>query len=324
MRNLGLIEPIDSSFRAPTVLVRKKNIGNGASLTDQYRLCVDFRFLNDKLLDSGWPTFSIDHCLDAAVGSIFLSSIDFNSGYHQIPCTLETKKALAFSPGFGFPQYTWNVMLQGIKPAANCFQRIMERTFKDLEECILPPFYDDIMVKGTDFETHLLNLEKVFTRIRECGYTLNALKCQFFRTSIKYLGYIIDNGRISLDPERIEAIRNFPVPLNVKSLRRFLGMVQFCSRFIPDLNRELSPLHGLTRKNVQFNWNEECQKSFEYAKEKLSKPPVLGLPSINDYFILETDASDKGIGACLKAVSPFGREFIVAFYSSKLTDIKCK
>ena len=105
-------------------------MGNGSALTDRYRLCVDFRFLNDALVDSGWPTPSIEHCLDAAVGSVFLSSIDFNSGYHQIPCTSDAKEALAFSPGFGFPQYTWNVMPQGIKPAANCFQRSMEKHFK--------------------------------------------------------------------------------------------------------------------------------------------------------------------------------------------------
>ena len=234
---LGLIEFIDSPFRAPTVLVEKKNVGNGAALTDKYRLCVDFRFLNDALVDSGWPTPSIEHCLDAAVGSVYLSSLDFNSGYHQIPCTSDAKETLAFSPGFGFSQYTWNVMPQGIKPAASCFQRSMEKTFQGLEQCILPPFYDDIMVKGTDFKTHLVNLELLLSRIRGCGYTLNALKCQFFRTKIKYLGYVIENGRISLDPERVDTISNFPVPSTVKALRRFLGMCQFCSRFIPNLNR---------------------------------------------------------------------------------------
>ena len=101
---------------------------------------MDFRFLNNILEDSGWPTPSIDHCLDAAVGSVYLSSLDFNSGYHQIPCTPGPKQALAFSPGFGFSQYTWNVMPQGIKPAANCFQRTMEKTFTGLGNCILPPF----------------------------------------------------------------------------------------------------------------------------------------------------------------------------------------
>ena len=186
------------------MLVEKKNVGNSAEITDKYRLCIDFRFLNNVLEDSGWPTHSIDHCLDAAVGSVYLGSLDFNSGYHQIPCTSGAKQALAFSPGFGFSQYTWNVMPQGIKPAANCFQRTMEKTFTGLGNCILPPFYDDIMVKGTNFKTHVYNLRSVLQRIKTCEYTFNALKCHFFRTSIKYLGHIIENGKISLDPERIE------------------------------------------------------------------------------------------------------------------------
>ena len=170
--------------------------------------------------------------MDAAVGSVYLSSLHFNSGYHQIPCTPGAKQALAFSPGFGFSQYTWNVMPQGIKPAANCLQWTMEKTFTGLGNCILPPFYDDIMVKGTNFKTHVYNLRSVLQRIKTCGYTLNALKCHFFRTSIKYLGHIIENGKISLEPERIETLGNTPVPKDLKSLRRFLGMCQFCSRFL--------------------------------------------------------------------------------------------
>ena len=138
--NLGIIETIDSPFRESAVLVEKKNVANSAELTDKYRLCVDFRRLNEALEDSGWPAPSIEHCLDAAVGSMYLSSLDFNSGYHQIPCTTEAKQALAFSPGYGFCQYTWNVMPQGIKPASNYFQRSMEKTFSGLEQCILPPF----------------------------------------------------------------------------------------------------------------------------------------------------------------------------------------
>ena len=117
--------------------------------------------------------------MDAAVGSVYLRLLDFNSGYHQIPCTPGAKQALAFSPGFGFSQYTWNVMSQGIKPAVNCFQRTMEKTFTGLGNCILPPFYDDIMVKGTNFKTHVYNLRSVLQRINTCGYTLNALKCHF-------------------------------------------------------------------------------------------------------------------------------------------------
>ena len=121
-QQLGLIEPYDSPYRAATVLVKKKNVAESQHVTDQYRLCVDYRFLNSSLSNSGWPAPLVSQCLDAAHGSTFISAIDFNSGYHQIPCTDRAKTAVAFSPGYGFRQWTWNVMPQGIKPASNNFQ----------------------------------------------------------------------------------------------------------------------------------------------------------------------------------------------------------
>ena len=123
----------------------------------------------------GWPTPSIEYCLDAANNAKYLSSIDFNSGYHQIPCTNRAKQALAFSPGFGFPQYTWNVMPQGIKPASNCFQRTMEKMLLGAEESALPPFFDDVVIKGRSFEDHCIHVDEVFSRVEKSGFTLNAL-----------------------------------------------------------------------------------------------------------------------------------------------------
>ena len=208
--------------------------------------------------------------MDAAVDTIYLSTLDYNCGYHQIPCSHRAKEALAFSPGFGFAQYTWNVMPQGVKPAANCFQHSMEKTFEGLGSCILPPFYDDITIKGKTFKDQLHNSRLVLQRVKDYGYTLNALKCMFFQTRIKYLGHIIEKGKISLDPERINIIVNFPIPKTIKSLRRFLRMAQFCSQFISDFICSLSPLYDLTRKDVPFIWTLECQNAFDYVKNQLS------------------------------------------------------
>ena len=318
--DLGLVDRVESPFRAATVLVEKKNPGKGGSVTDSYRICVDYRVLNKQLVDSAWPAPAIDHCLDAARGSVFLSSLDFNNGYYQIPCTDSAKYALAFSPGVGFPQYSFNGMPPGVKPAASAFQRTMEKTFRGLEDCILPPYFDDINIKGKSFKCHLDNCRAVLTRIRDSGFTLNALKCKFFRTRLKYLGHIIENGMVSIDPERVSAIINASPPHDTKSLRRFIGMAQFCSRFIRNLNDKMCPLYQLLRKGVKFNWNEECQAAFDYVKTCLSSAPVLRSPSASDTFILETDASDTGIGCCLKTVTSGSAEYLVGFHSEKLND----
>ena len=115
-----------------------------------------------------------------------------------------------------------------------------------LGSCILPPFYDDVIVKGHSFPEHLNNDRQVLDHISECGFTLNALKCPFFKIKLSYLDHVIENGNISLNPEHIHLIVYFPVLTNVKALHRLIGMAQSCSRFIPHLNVELAPLYHLT------------------------------------------------------------------------------
>ena len=234
---------------------------------------MDYHFLNNVIKDSGWSAPSLQQCLDAAAGSKYISSIDFNSGYHQIPCAERCKPLLAFSPGYGFGQWTWRVMLHDIKPASSQFQRTMEHTFADLHDCILPPFYDDVVIKGCDFAMHVSNVRKVLSRIGESGLTLNALKCNFFQTSLPYLGHIIDNGNICIDPECTRIIVNIPMPSNEKSLKEFLGMAQFCYRFISHFSTIAAPVHALTQPSVPFQWTIECLAAFDKIKDMLTIAP---------------------------------------------------
>ena len=324
-QDLGLIELIDSSYLAATVLVEKKNVAHSAHITDRYRLVVDYRFINNALTDSGWPAPSLQQHIDSAPGYTFITSIDFNSGYHQIPCSAQCKPLLAFSPGYGFGRWTWTVMPQGIKPTSNHFQKTMEQSFSDLSDCILPPFFDDVVIKGTTFEDHLHNVRQVFTRIRDVGLTLNALKCSFFQTTLPYLGHVIDHGQIRLDPTRVQSIVDLPAPTTPRKLKEFLGMAQFCDRFLPHYSEIASPLHQLTEKEVPFNWTPECEKAFNTIKQLLMDAPLVRAPDSRDFFILETDTSDKSEGACLKAHSyADGKEYIVAYASRKFNTTETK
>ena len=307
---LHLLEPIESPFRASTVLVAKKNPSNSDDVTDQYRLCTDYRALNSSLTSSGWPSPSIDECLDAVGDADLFSSIDFNQGYFQIPCSARAKEALAFSPGYGFPQYTWSVMPQGIKTASSCFQQSMTKTFNTHEDCILPPFYDDVTIKSRGFREHLVNAKKILDDVRKANFTLNALKCSFFQRRIKYLGHIISEHSVEIDPERVKAIINLPPPTDVRSLRRLIGMVQFCSKFVDHLNVVLAPLYELLKNKTRFVWSSQCQKAFEQLKSIMSTAPILYSPTTSDKFILETDASTIGLGGCLKAVNDRGTYII--------------
>ena len=215
-------------------------------------------------------------------------------------------------------------MPQGIKPASNCFQRTMETTFAGLEEKMLPPFYDDVMIKSSNFTEHLENVDHILARTQESGFTLNVLKCLFFQIKVAYLGHIIENGKISLDPKRVEVIKNFPVPKNVKEIRRFIGMAQFCRRFVKNLNVILSPLYQLTKANTNFIWSTECQFAFDKIKDVLTEAPVLMSPTNESTFILETDACDSGIGSCLKIKNDVGEECKVNYDSAKFSDTEMK
>ena len=120
----------------------------------------------------------------------------------------------------------------------------MDKTFSDMSDSVLPPFFDDVRILMTYVRTfleHKQNVIKVLQCIRETGFTLNALTCYFFQHRLSYLGHIIDNGKITLDPSRIKAIHEFPVPTTVKSLRSFLGMAQFCDRFVPHFSTIAAP-----------------------------------------------------------------------------------
>ncbi len=316
---LHLLEPIESPFRASTVLVKKKNPSNSTDVTDMYRLCTDYRMLNNKLTSSGWPSPSLDDCLDAIGDANMFSSIDFNNGYFQIPCTDRAKQVLAFSPGYGFQQYTWTVMPQGVKTASSTFQKGMSKTFNGHEEYILPIFYDDVTIKSHGFREHLRNVKVILDDVKRAKFTLNALKCSFFQRKIKYLGHVISEHSIEVDPDRVKAMTNLPPPQDVKSVRRFIGMVQFCHKFVKDLNIILAPMYDLLKNNTRFVWSSECQAAFEKMKTILCQPPVLYSPSSHDKFVLDTDASDIGLGGCLKAVNNNGT-FIVGYCSKKFVD----
>ena len=134
----------------------------------------------------------------------------------------------------------------------------MDKTFHDLADCVLPPFYDDVNIKGKTFDEHKDNVAQVLQLVRDSGFTLNALKCKYFQTRLPYLGHILEHGKILPDSSKMQAIKEFPAPTTAKALWTFLGMAQFCDCLIPNFSVLVAPLHQLTRRNVTFRWTEQC------------------------------------------------------------------
>ena len=161
--------------------------------------------------------------------------------------------------------------------------------FRDINSVVV--YIDDIIVFSDNIKNHLEALRRVFERLKKANLKISFKKCNFFKDTIKVLGHIISGGKIMMDPEKIEAVKNWPVPSKVKHIRQFLGLCNSYRKFVKDFAKLALPLTKLTKKDVKWDWTESCQKAFEEFKEKLTSYPVLRAPVMSRKFILYTDAS---------------------------------
>ena len=194
-------------------------------------------------------------------------------------------------------------MPQGIKNASGCFQRTMCKTFSNQMDKILPPYYHDITITSTSFDHHYANNVKCVLRsVRHAGFTPNASKCSFFQDKIKHLGHIVHHNAIEIDPSRNQTVFNMPVPHDVSSLLRFIGVIQFCHRFLPNLNVLISPLLDLLKCHLTYSWSASCQEIFDTTKSLLPLSPTLCSPSPQDTLVVEINASNVGLGCYMKGI----------------------
>ena len=307
MLEAGAIEPSDSPWASPIVLVTKKD---GST-----RFCIDYRRLNACTRKDAFPLPRIDDSLDALSGSAWFCTLDLASGYWQVPVAEADKPKTAFCTRNGL--FHFRVMPFGLANAPATFERLMELVLKGLtfDRCLV--YLDDVIVFGRSFDETLENLRAVFVRMRQANLRLKPSKCVLFRKSVSFLGHTVSDKGIGCDPEKIEAVRSWATPSNATEVRSFLGFASYYRRFIPKFATIASPLHALTGSG-KFVWDEACTSAFETLKDKLVSAPILAYPQEEGLFILDTDASNFGIGAVLSQVQA-GEEKPVAFASRLLS-----
>ena len=263
-----------------------------------------------------FPLPRVDGSLDLLSKSRYFSTLDLASGYWQVEMDPDSIEKTAFTTHSGL--YEFVVMPFGLCNAPATFQRLMESVLVGLAREVCVVYLDDILVMGETFEEHLENLASVFDRLRQAGLRLKPSKCYLARWEVEYLGYVVSAKGVAADPRKMEAVRAFPTPSNLKSLRSFLGLASYYRRFIPNFAKVVNPLHALTRKDAHFDWSPTCQTAFEDLKRLLTEAPLLAFPVFSKGFLLETDASGTGLGAVLAQVQEDGTTRPIAYASRTL------
>jgi hypothetical protein len=171
--------------------------------------------------------------------------------------------------------------------------------FQDIKFEYVCHYLDDIVIYSESFELHMEHLREVFDRLRRAGLTIKPEKVKFTTQDISFLGHNVSPAGVRIDPERTKAIRVFPPVKDAKGISRFVGMVNFYHKFIPNLADIAGPLNALRKKDVKFKWGSEQHRAFDLLKETVSNPPVLRMADFSADFVLQTDASAVALGAVL-------------------------
>ncbi|GJV74297.1 putative reverse transcriptase domain-containing protein [Tanacetum coccineum] len=263
----GFIRPSTSPWGAPVLFVKKKD--------GSFRMCIDYRELNKLTIKNRYPLPRIDDLFDQLQGSSVYSKIDLRSGYHQLRVREEDIPKTAFRTRYG--HYEFQVMPFGLTNAPAVFMDLMNRVCKPYLDKFVIVFIDDILIYSCNKEEHASHLRIILELHRKDKLYAKFSKCDFWIHIVQFLGHLIDNQGLHVDPAKIEAVKNWTSP---------------------------------TTPTENYVWNEEQESTFQLLKQKLCEAPILALPEGNDNFVVYCDASLQGLGAVLMQ-----REKVIAYAS---------
>ncbi|GJX34942.1 putative reverse transcriptase domain-containing protein [Tanacetum coccineum] len=243
----GFIRPSSSPWGAPVLFVKKKD--------GSFRMCIDYRELNKLTVKNRYPLPRIDDLFDQLQGSSIYSKIDLRSGYHQLRIREEDIPITAFRTRYG--HYEFQVMPFGLTNAPAVFMDLMNRVCKPYLDKFVIVFIDDILIYSKNKEEHEEHLKIILELLKKEQLYAKFSKCDFWLESVQFLGHVINNKGVHVDPAKVEAIRNWSAPTTPKEVRQFLGLAGYYRRFIEGFSLISKPLTKLTQKNKKYEWGTE-------------------------------------------------------------------
>ena len=296
---------IDSSLRAGIIRHSSSPAGPGFSLwTRGISPCVPALTTVDSMMSLsriGTPLPLISSAFELLQGASVFTKLDLRNAYHLVRIREGDEWKTAFNTPTG--HYEYLVMPFGLTNAPAVFQNLVNEVLSDMLNQFVFVYIDDILIFSPDLKTHVQQVRQVLQRLLQHNLYVKAEKCEFHQASVSFLGFIISKNQLQMDPEKVKAVVEWPVPLDRKQLLRFLGFANFYRKFIRNYSSVAAPLHALTSSKVKFSWTPEADQAFERLRVRFTTAPILTLPDPERQFIVEVDASDVGVGAVLSQIS---------------------
>ncbi|XP_075894338.1 uncharacterized protein LOC142896522 [Nelusetta ayraudi] len=311
----GIIRPSSSPAGAGFFFVVKKDT--------TLRPCIDYRGLNDITVKNRYPLPLISSAFELLEGATFFTKLDLRNAYHLVRIREGDEWKTAFNTPTG--HYEYLVMPFDLTNALAVFQALVNDVLHDMLNKHVFVYLDDILIYSRTKEDHIHHVQAVLQRLLENSLFVKAEKCEFHVSSVAFLGYIIGQGSIEMDPAKVSAVTAWPIPESRKQLQRFLGFANFYRRFIRGYSTVAAPLTALTSSKVPFCWTTAADAAFQALKTRFTSAPILRMPDPDRQYVVEVDASDVGVGAILSQRSVDDQKLHpCAFFSRRLSPAEMK
>ena len=311
--DLGVIRESRSPYASPVIIRPKKQKG-------EWRMCIDYRLLNAITIPDEYPLPDMNKLIRNFKGKKWFTQLDIRHGYFHMTIDPKDQEKSAFITEDGLFEYI--KVPFGLRNAPSTFQRAMNYILRDMDgvQCYL----DDIVIASDTYEQHCKDVQDVLDRIAEYGLKLRLDKCKWFAQEIEYLGVIVNEEGIRPQARYKSKILNMKKPTTAKEVERYLGMVQWLNKFIPDLSKftkNISKLRHDSNKNKWY-WSDQCDRDFKEIQKRVLTANLLRHPDFTKQFILQVDASDDCIGCVLLQKDDKGELVPVEFGSKTLSSIQ--